>query len=147
MVKALVLTLAGTWFLFAVLALFVTARPADSARTPKLAPLDNDLCMRLALLHLRLDRLRKVNDGSLAQDLREANAEIADAEVDAYNNLSDRVANLDLSELKAAFDNLSVVINALPQDGSIGPATEALREPAAGLARAENALRVRLNCG
>jgi hypothetical protein len=148
MLRAFGIVIFLAWFLFASTASYLTAPPPPkTAPNAALEPLDPDICMRLAQLHLSMDGLRKVKDDVTSDDVRAALARIAEAEVDAYNNVSDRVGNVSLDELKDAFDKLSLVINALPPGLPIGEATEALREPAAALARAENTLRLRLRCG
>jgi hypothetical protein len=140
------LAMAGVCAAALVLALAVRAWPADSAPAPKQGPLDNLTCERLAALHLALDRLKRVKDDTAALDVRTMHLQLTGAEIDAMETIKDRIGNLTPDELEEAHQRLKAAIAALPDDGTIGTSTEALREPAAALARIENGLRVRLGC-
>jgi len=129
-----------------MLALAVNAWTADSAPAPQQSPLDNVTCERLTALHLALDRLKRVKDDTAARDVRAMQLQPTTAQIDASQTIRDRIANLTPDELDASHDRLRAAIAALPEDGNIEASTEALREPAAALARIENGLRVRLGC-
>lgn len=140
------LAVAGVCAAALVLALAVNAWPADSAPAPKQSPLDNVTCERLAALHLALDRLKRVKDDTAARDVRAMQQQLTTAQIDAMETIKERIANLTPDELEEAHERMRAAVATLPEDGNISTSTEALREPAAALARIENGLRVRLGC-
>ena len=141
-----ILPVAGVCAAALVLAFVVNAWSADSAPAPKQSPLDNLTCDRLAALHLALDRFKRVKDDTTARDVRAMQLQLTTAQIEARETIKERIANLTPDQLEEAHERMRAAIAALPEDGNIGTSTEALREPAAALARIENGLRVRLGC-
>ena len=103
------------------------------------------VCQALDNLTAPLDRLADVNAETTASDVKALKANADDA-MQKVRTANDRLKAERISDLLATYDELSRIIDELPDDATLGDAVPRIQSAVAGVSSALDQATAALNC-